>query len=298
MGRFFKRFLKLSSLNWLNQPLNFLIYIINVLVPLMNVTSEHFQIPCGPECSIWCLKVHVFLNRYYSTMNSKYPGLTSAAKWRSPCLHTVCHCKTMWACLFASYIYVTKIKITNKNKICSFMLPTKVQNSSHSVCKKTPTWTFLSCNQSHVGCFWSVPDIWCSLQNNRKPFFCTYSRRADVWRSGKVQHAVFAQDSLSLRVHERQGVDDDAQDGRGLLLAFHTHQLQEVPSVREGEEDELCGLTKHPGVVGGQRHLVGVPEDRRRKSESCLKRWVDKSIFLCCDIVHFEEIQLRRHLYV
>lgn len=68
-------------------------------------------------------------------------------------------------------------------------------------------------------------------------------------------------------MHERQGVDDDAQDGRGLPLALHTHKLQEVPSFREGEEDELCGLTEHPGVVRGQSHLVGVPEGGRQKSD-------------------------------
>lgn len=26
----------------------------------MNVMLECYQIPSGPECSIWCLKVHVF----------------------------------------------------------------------------------------------------------------------------------------------------------------------------------------------------------------------------------------------
>lgn len=93
----------------------------------------------------------------------------------------------------------------------------------------------------------------------------TYSRGVDVRQSGQLQHAVFSQDSLSLRVHERQGVDDDAQDGCSLPLVLHAHQLQEVPPVWQSEEDELCGLTKHPGVVGGQRHLVGVPEGRRQK---------------------------------
>lgn len=78
-------------------------------------------------------------------------------------------------------------------------------------------------------------------------------------RSGQLQHAVLRQDALGSCVHEGQGVDDGAQDGRGLLLALHAHQLQEVLSVRESVEDQLCSLTEEPGVVGGQRHLVGVP---------------------------------------
>lgn len=63
-------------------------------------------------------------------------------------------------------------------------------------------------------------------------------------------------------------MDDGAQDGRGLLLALHAHQLQEVLSVREGVEEQLCSLTEEPGVVGGQRHLVGVPEGRSLVSVS------------------------------
>lgn len=64
-------FLKLSSLNSLNSKLlpNWFYTFLGILT---NVTSENFQIPCGPECSIWCLELHVFLNRYYSTINSKY----------------------------------------------------------------------------------------------------------------------------------------------------------------------------------------------------------------------------------
>lgn len=61
-------------------------------------------------------------------------------------------------------------------------------------------------------------------------------------------------------MHQHQGVDDDAQDGRSLLLVLHTHQLQKVLSVGKGEEDKFCCLPEHPGVVWGQRHLVGIPE--------------------------------------
>lgn len=81
-------------------------------------------------------------------------------------------------------------------------------------------------------------------------------------RSGQLQHVVLSQDLLSLCVHECQGVDDDLQDRRGLPLAPHTHQLQEVLSVRESQEDQLCSLAEPPGVVRRQRHLVGVPEGR------------------------------------
>lgn len=42
---------------------------------LMNVTPEHFQIPRGPERSICCLEVHVFLNRYYSTSTINHKKL-------------------------------------------------------------------------------------------------------------------------------------------------------------------------------------------------------------------------------
>lgn len=61
-------------------------------------------------------------------------------------------------------------------------------------------------------------------------------------------------------MHQHQGIDDDAQDGRSLLLVLHTHQLQKVLSVGKGEEDKFCCLPEHPGVVWGQRHLVGIPE--------------------------------------
>ncbi|TNN32610.1 hypothetical protein EYF80_057228 [Liparis tanakae] len=71
---------------------------------------------------------------------------------------------------------------------------------------------------------------------------------------GELQHVVFGEDLLSLRVDERERVDDAPQDGRGLPLAAHTHQLQEVAPVRQGEEHKLCRLAEHPRVVGGQRH--------------------------------------------
>lgn len=109
-------------------------------------------------------------------------------------------------------------------------------------------------------------------------------------RSGQLQHVMLGQDLLSLCVHERQGVDDDVQDGRGLLLALHTHQLEEVPSFRESEEDQLCSPMEQPGVVGGQRHLVGVPEGRRyRETYHVILQYVVIQYI-------FWKIQLRRHL--
>lgn len=77
-------------------------------------------------------------------------------------------------------------------------------------------------------------------------------------------------------MHQRQSADDDAQDGRRLPLVVHADQPQEVASVRQSEEDELRGLTQHPGVVRRQRHRVGVSEgggDRKR----CFNR--------CCDVM-------------
>lgn len=99
---------------------------------------------------------------------------------------------------------------------------------------------------------------------------------------------MFGQDSLRLCVHERQGVDDDVQDGRGLPLTLHTDQLQEVFSVREGQEDKLRSLAKHPGVVGGQRHLVGVPEVRRKNRLRFLFKEGD-TLALCCHRENFQE---------
>lgn len=71
---------------------------------------------------------------------------------------------------------------------------------------------------------------------------------------------------LGLVVHERQRVDEEMEDGRGLLLALHAHQLQEVLSVWEGMENHLSSLAEEPGVVGGQSHPVGVPGGRTRSS--------------------------------
>lgn len=80
--------------------------------------------------------------------------------------------------------------------------------------------------------------------------------------SGQLQHVVFLQDLLRALVHRRQGVEDGTQLGRGLPLALHAHQLEEELPVGQSEEDELGGLAEHPGVMRGQGHLVGFPEDR------------------------------------
>lgn len=111
-----------------------------------------------------------------------------------------------------------------------------------------------------TGCVLVVSGLFLKVSIEQQEVFYTYSQRVEVQRSRQLQHAVFSQDSLSLCVRERQCVDDDVQDGHGLLLAPHAHQLQEVLPVWEGQEDKLRSLAKHPGVVGGQRHLVGIPE--------------------------------------
>lgn len=178
----------------------------------------HFQIPCGPERSIWCLK-----------------------------------------CMFSSDIQNEEFTAS----IIHLLVHVCDQNKLKSEKPKTPLLQ---------GTRLKVTFMWESCINKRG---CVFVVGPDLrFSSGQLQHAVLGQDSLSLRVHERQGADDDVQDGRGLRLALHAHQPQEVLSVRESEEDQLCGLTEQPGVVGSQRHLVGISSGRRPR-DTRVKRTFD-----------------------
>lgn len=98
-----------------------------------------------------------------------------------------------------------------------------------------------------------------------KSCFSTYHQSAGVCSSGQLQQVELGQQSLSLRVHRCQSVDNHTQDGRRLLLVLNTYELQKVLPVWESEEDQLGSLTEHPGVVGRQRHPVGDPEGRPQK---------------------------------
>lgn len=69
--------------------------------------------------------------------------------------------------------------------------------------------------------------------------------------SGQVEHVMFLQDPLGSDVNRFQSLNDKLQDGDGVLLPPHAHQLQEELPVWESEEDELGRPAQHPGVVRG-----------------------------------------------